>query len=209
MDMAIHFEHAEAISEARKLFNNWMFNGIKVAPNLRHVVYSAGIKYGGIAAWDFCWEQFTTTLVSSERNTLLSALGYASDPWLLQQYLDYTLNPEKLRSQDIRSVMYVVAANPVGKYLAWRHLRAHWDKIDGIFGGGSFIMGNIISGCTAYFTTKFDFNEVTTFFKNRSAGSGQRALEQSIEKIQMNIQWLRQNEKIIEEWLTAHQPKKI
>lgn len=62
-----------------------MLRNDSIDPNLKEVVYSAGIKYGGMNEWQHCWKIYNSTKVPSERKLLLKALGVASDPWLLQR----------------------------------------------------------------------------------------------------------------------------
>lgn len=82
---AILFEVNETIAEARLMFDLWMNNNEPVTPDLREVVYSAGIKYGGMPAWEHCWSIYNSTEVPNERNLFLKALGVTSDPWILQR----------------------------------------------------------------------------------------------------------------------------
>ncbi|CAG7629470.1 unnamed protein product [Allacma fusca] len=201
---AIHCENKEAVQEATNRFNNWMQNQERVPPNLREVVYSAGVKYGGVTAWDHCWSQYNQTVVPSEKKLLLKAMGAAVDPWLLQQYLKACLERESIRPQDVRTVLAVVSANPNGRLLAWRHLRAHWVTLQNMFGEGSFTMGSLITAVVAHFSSEFDYEEVSNYFGGLDVGSGTRALNQSLETIRLNIRWLQNNEKTVEDWLRRH-----
>lgn len=82
---AILFEVNETVAEARLMFDRWMGKQVPVLPDLREVVYSAGIKYGGLAAWEHCWTIYNSTEVLTERNLFLKALGVTSDPWILHR----------------------------------------------------------------------------------------------------------------------------
>lgn len=83
---AILFEVNDTVAEAKKMFENWMKKNEFIHPDLKEVVYSAGIKYGGITEWQYCWSMYNNTEVPSERKLILKSLGVASDPWLLQRY---------------------------------------------------------------------------------------------------------------------------
>lgn len=43
--------------------------------------------------------------------------------------------------------------------------------------------------------------QVEQFFSKMNVGSGQRALEQSLETIRLNIHWVRENDVAIHDWL--------
>lgn len=75
----------ETVIQAKNKFDKWMNHNESISPDLKEVVYVAGIKYGGTAEWHHCWNVYNSTTVPSERKLLLKALGSASDPWLLQR----------------------------------------------------------------------------------------------------------------------------
>ena len=83
-----------------------------------------------------------------------------SSSTLCSRYLDSCLERESIRPQDVRTVLAVVASNPTGRLLAWRHLRAHWVPLQNMFGEGSFTMGSLITAVVAHFSSEFDYAEV-------------------------------------------------
>ncbi|XP_060516441.1 endoplasmic reticulum aminopeptidase 1-like isoform X3 [Cylas formicarius] len=191
----------ETITQAKVMFQKWMSHNKSIDSNLKEVVYSAGIKYGGMAEWQHCWNVYNSTTSPSERTLLLKALGVASDPWLLQRYLMETLDKNTIKPQDVKVVLAVVAANPEGRLLAWRHLKAYWPTMHSIFGNATFMMGSLISAVTAHLSTPYDYYEVSTYFNGMNVGAASRALEQSLEIIKLNIHWVQQNEEDIFTWL--------
>ncbi|KAJ8985877.1 hypothetical protein NQ317_006251, partial [Molorchus minor] len=194
----------DTISHAKIEFQKWMVHNKTVDPNLKEVVYSAGIKYGGINEWQHCWNVYNNSTSPSERRLLLKALGTASDPWLLQRYLMETLDKNMVKPEDVKVVLEVVSANPEGRLLAWRHLKAYWPTMHSLYGNGTLLMGSLISAVTAYLSTPYDFYEVSTYFNGMNVGSATRSLEQSLEIIKLNINWVSQNEKDIYTWLKSN-----
>jgi len=55
----------------------------KIVPDFAAVVYSAGIHYGGQLEWDYVWNKTKATVVVSENEIMLTALGRTQQPWLL------------------------------------------------------------------------------------------------------------------------------
>lgn len=45
------------------------------------------------------------------------------------RYLEYTLDPQKIRKQDATSTIVYIANNVVGQSLAWDFVRARWSYI--------------------------------------------------------------------------------
>ncbi|XP_015585301.1 endoplasmic reticulum aminopeptidase 2 isoform X2 [Cephus cinctus] len=191
----------DVVKSAHDLFNDWMLKGKSISSNLKEVVYSAGIKYGGEKEWNYCWEAYQKSQIPSERRILLNALGQATDPWLLQRYLLASLDRDKVRPQDVEGVFAVVSRNQEGKLLAWRHLKAYWSKMQAMFGNGTFTLSGLISIVTSDFSTEYDYQEVSEYFKNVDVGGSQRALEQSLETIKLNIHWVNENVETINQWL--------
>ena len=150
----------EVVKPAKSLFDDWMKQSKKIAPNIRDVVYAAGVKFGGQDEWNHCWKTYNDTIYPSEKHIMLQALGATTDPWLLQRYLLRSLDREQLRPQDVESVIASVAKNSEGKLLAWRHLKAHWPHIQGLLGNGSLTIGGLIHVVTSDFFTEYDYHEV-------------------------------------------------
>lgn len=138
---------------------------------------------------------------------MLKAMAQTRDPWLMQQFLEYTLDTSKIRHQDVLTVLQEVSQNPSGRLPAWRMVRQHWSQIAHLFGHGSFTMGAIIKAITSTFTSAFDLGEVEFFFKDLTVGSGQRALAQALETIRLNIQWHEHNLEDVSQWLSRHLSK--
>ncbi|KAL1493346.1 hypothetical protein ABEB36_011418 [Hypothenemus hampei] len=202
LSAAVLCELNETVNEAKILFQKWMLLNQTIDTNLKEVVYSAGVKFGGMSEWQFCWNTYNSTTISTERRLLLKALGQPrGDPWLLQRYLLETLDKNTIKSEDVKIVLAVVAANPEGKLLAWRHLKAYWPTMHSLFGNSTSMMGSLISAVTAHLSTPYDYYEVTTYFNGMNVDAAARALEQSLEIIQLNINWLNKNKEDIYTWL--------
>ncbi|KAI4480304.1 hypothetical protein M0804_010302 [Polistes exclamans] len=201
LQSAVSVKLENVVEPAKTLFNDWMLNSKSIRPNIRDVVYVAGIKFGGEPEWNYCWSVYQKTQVPSEKSVMLQALGGTSDPWLLQRYLLRSLDREKVRPQDVETVIGSVASNSEGLFLAWRHLKAYWHDIQALFGNGTLTMGSLISVVTSNFFTEHDYREVTEFFKKVDVGSGKRALDQSLETIRFNIHWVKENVDVLDDWL--------
>lgn len=78
------------------------------------------MRHGGEAEWDFLWARYLKSNVASERNSILHALGYTREVWLLARYLGYTLDDSiaGIRKQDFDTVFDTVSHNEVGYFFA-------------------------------------------------------------------------------------------
>ncbi|ROT74367.1 putative Aminopeptidase N precursor [Penaeus vannamei] len=198
---AVECGNIQAIEEAQKRFAAWRNKNESIPPNLRSVVYKTGVRYGTEEDWRHCWQVYNTSSIPSEKSLMLKAMAQTRDPWLMQQYLEYTLDGSKIRPQDVMIVLSEVSQNPGGRLSAWRMVRQHWTQISQLFGHGSFTIGAIIKAVTSPFTSAFDLGEVESFFSNVDVGPGERALAQALETIRLHIQWHEHNLDDVTQWL--------
>ncbi|XP_043083976.1 aminopeptidase N-like [Puntigrus tetrazona] len=186
-------------------FQQWMNNPDVnlIKANLRSTVYCSAIAAGGEKEWNFAWEQFEKASVASEKDKLRSAMACATEPWLLNRYLKYTLDPEKIRKQDATSTIISIASNVVGQPLAWDFVRANWEYIFNQYGGGSFSFSNLINGVTKRFSSEYELKQLEQFRDDNAHigfGSGTLAIQQSIERTTANIKWVKKNQQAVLDW---------
>nr|XP_020472788.1 aminopeptidase N-like isoform X2 [Monopterus albus] len=121
------------------------------------------------------------------------------------QYLEYTLDPTKIRKQDAISTIQYIARNVVGLPLAWNFVRARWNYIFQQYGKGMFSFSNLVNGITTRFSTEFELQELKKFKESNlyvGFGSATLALEQSMEKTRANIKWVTENKATVLKWFT-------
>ncbi|XP_029430472.1 aminopeptidase N-like [Rhinatrema bivittatum] len=193
---------------ASRLFENWMNNAGNniIHPNLRSSIYCSAIATGGEKEWDFAWEMFQNATVAAEADKLRSALACSTQPWILNRYLKYALDPNKIRRQDATSTITSIASNVIGQTLAWDFVCANWKELFTQFGGGSFSFSNLITGVTRRFSSPYELKQLEQFKKDNEQigfGSGSRALEQALEKTKANIKWVQENKDAVQKWFEA------
>uniref|UniRef100_A0A3B4TYX3 Aminopeptidase n=1 Tax=Seriola dumerili TaxID=41447 RepID=A0A3B4TYX3_SERDU len=143
-------------------FKEWMENKANntISPNLKSTVYCSAIAAGGEKEWDFAWSMYKNATIASEADKLMYALSCTKQPWLLNRYLKYCLDPKKIRKQDATFTIVYIASNPIGQPLAWDFIRSNWNHIFNDYGGGSFSFGRLIDGVTKRFSTEFEYKQV-------------------------------------------------
>ncbi|GAA6225936.1 aminopeptidase N-like [Lates japonicus] len=191
----------------RGWYRQWMEtpNHNPIHPNLKSTVYCSAIAFGGVEEWDFAWIKFKNATVASEASRLRAAMACTKTPWLLNRYLEYTLDPTKIRKQDATSTIQYIARNVVGLPLAWNFVRARWSYIFQQYGKGSFSFSNLINGITKRFSTEFELQELKKFKEDNlhvGFGSATLAVEQAIEKTTANIKWVTENKAQVLQWFT-------
>ncbi|XP_061140166.1 aminopeptidase N-like isoform X1 [Syngnathus typhle] len=204
ISLACRTGHQECQDLTKAWFKQWM-DGEKnpIDPNLRSTVYCNAIAAGGAKEWDFAWSQFQSATIASEAEKLRAALACTKQPWLLNRYLESTLNSTLIRKQDATSTIVYIANNVIGQSLAWDFVRAHWTFIFTQYGGGSFSFSNLINGVTKRFSSDFELQQLKQFKADNAEvgfGSGTLAVDQSIERTIANKKWIADNKESVLEW---------
>ncbi|XP_040897435.1 aminopeptidase Ey-like [Toxotes jaculatrix] len=188
-------------------FKEWMQNPAnnKISANLKSTVYCSAIAAGGVKEWNFAWSMYKNATIASEADKLMYALSCTKQPWLLNRYLEYCLDPKEIRKQDATSTIAYIASNPIGQPLAWDFIRSNWNHIFNDYGGGSFSFGRLIDGVTKRFSTDFEYKQLLRFKEDNEGqfGSATGALEQALERTKANMDWVAMNKKQVLEWFTS------
>lgn len=188
----------ECLDMAKGMFHFWMNNGTnKIHPNLRSVIYCQALAAGGQEEWEFAWERFQRSTDVSEKDQLRTALTCTKKIWLLNRYLEYTLDPDKIRLTDVSSVIGSIAQNEAGQALAWNFMRANWDYVSQLHGA------YLIQEVTSRFSTPFELDELEHFASKYTLGSADRAVQSAIEQTKVNIEWVNEHRQTVLEWFLA------
>ncbi|NXJ83943.1 AMPN Aminopeptidase, partial [Trogon melanurus] len=197
---------AAGLGVTRGSWPQWLLLSRRIPSNLRSAIYCSIVATGGEEAWDFIWNKFKEATVVSEADKLRTALSCSPHPWILNRYLQYTLDPNEIRRQDATSTINSIASNVVGQPLVWDFIRGNWRTLFTQYGGGSFSFSRLISAVTQRFATEFELQELERFKADNEDigfGSGTRALEQALERTRTNIEWVKENQGTVLAWFDA------
>lgn len=186
----------DCVEMAKSQFADWMNSNTtnRIHTNLRSVIYCQAVAAGGKKEWEFAWEKFQDSTDTSEKDQLRKALSCTKKTWLLNRYLEYTLDPSKIRLMDAGWTINLIAQNPAGQSLAWDFIRAHWDYVS------QGDAASLITGVTRRFSTEFELKQLQRFMEDAEMHGAYRAITQAIEQTQVNIQWVKENKQTILEW---------
>eukprot|EP01118_Nematostelium_gracile_P012838 TRINITY_DN4754_c0_g1_i2.p1 TRINITY_DN4754_c0_g1~~TRINITY_DN4754_c0_g1_i2.p1 ORF type:complete len:947 (-),score=202.94 TRINITY_DN4754_c0_g1_i2:66-2906(-) len=193
---------------AKEIFTQFMVNGSYIHPDLRSVVYNTAVENGGEIEYNFLLQRAVSTQVAAEKTKCLQALSKTKLPYLLQKTLQISLDSKYVRPQDTISVISYVASNVYGQQLAWNFVKSNIDyftKRYGISAGAA--IGRLIKACTSDFNSDIQLQEVEDFVTAHPIREGSSAVEQSLEQIRSNIQWIAINGKQIADWFAKRQSK--
>ncbi|XP_064817310.1 aminopeptidase N-like, partial [Oncorhynchus masou masou] len=163
---AISIACSTGVAGCEELTTGWFKDWMKtpenntIHPNLRQTVYCSAIAAGGVEEWDFAWRMYREASIASEADKLMYSLACTRAPWLLNRYLNYCLDPEKIRKQDATFTIVYIAGNVVGQSLAWDFVRTNWNHLFNDYGGGSLSFARLIDGITRRFSSEFELKQV-------------------------------------------------
>ncbi|XP_040019412.2 aminopeptidase N-like [Gasterosteus aculeatus] len=188
----------ECVEMATGMFANWMAsNGTNhIPPILRSVIYCQALAAGGREEWDFAWDKFQSSTDTAERDQLGQALACTKKIWLLNRYLEYTLDPEKIRRMDVGPTISSIARNVAGQALAWNFIRAHWTYVQ-----WDSVM--LVDAVTRRFSTLFELTELERFGEDYHLGAATMAVVQAVEQTRVNIQWVSENKDGVLQWFES------
>ncbi|XP_074061294.1 leucyl-cystinyl aminopeptidase [Macrotis lagotis] len=202
LDFACTHRLESCNTKAMKLFQEWVeSNGTKSLPtDVMPVVFKVGAKTE--AGWTFLFEKYDSLESEAERNKILEALASSEDVRKLHWLMKASLDGNIIRSQKLSHIIRIVGRSFAGHLLAWDFVKENWNRLVQKFHLGSYTIQNIVAGTTHLFSTKTHLSEVQTFFEAQSEATSQlRCVQEAMQIIQLNIQWMEKNLKNMTSWM--------
>lgn len=196
LSMSAHYGDNKVITEAKKLFKNRAKTPIRA--DIRGVVYNIVAANGTEKEWKLFEKLYMEEIFHEEKDRYARALTSFKDKNLLLKTLNFAISSQ-VRDQDAPFIIVPVWQNSCGKDIAWKFIKSNWKIILKKFEGGSSI-SRVLSALGIH-TKEKDFKDIKNFFTKNIAPGSARTLEQSYERIESNIAWLKDDKKSIKDWL--------
>ncbi|XP_068523959.1 endoplasmic reticulum aminopeptidase 1 [Anas acuta] len=190
------------VDKAEEYFLKWQkSNGTLSLPaDVKTAVYAVGAQTS--EGWDFLLSKYRQHSFSIDKSRIELALSFTRNKDKLQWLLDQGLRGDIIKTQDLPHIIMYVARNPSGYQLAWTFLKENWEKLVEKFELGSNSIATIVTGVTNKYSTRLQLAQVKEFFSSLEEKSAQlRCIQQAIETIEDNIQWMDTNLNDIKTWL--------
>jgi aminopeptidase N len=100
-----------------------------------------------------------------------------------------------VRSQDAIYVLSIVGSNNYADDLAWQFLKEKWNEYYKRYHEGH-TMSNIIKVCLQRFKELNKIEEIKRFFDSHKIPIAKRAIDQSIEAIKINYNFVKYNDEL-------------
>ncbi|XP_062455983.1 endoplasmic reticulum aminopeptidase 1-like isoform X2 [Rhea pennata] len=190
------------VDKAQEYFTKWQkSNGTLSLPtDVKTAVYAVGAQTS--EGWDFLLSKYRLHSFNLEKDEIELALSLSRNNDKLHWLMDQGLHGDIIKTQDLPHIILFVARNPSGYHLAWTFLKKNWEELVEKFELGSHSIANIVTGVTNQYSTRSQLVEVKEFFSSlEEKGSQLRCVQQAIETIEDNIQWMDRNFEKLKTWL--------
>uniref|UniRef100_A0AAX7T258 Aminopeptidase n=1 Tax=Astatotilapia calliptera TaxID=8154 RepID=A0AAX7T258_ASTCA len=204
LSLACHLDDPPCVKRARQHFTDWLqSNGtLNLPTDVAETVYSVGAQDDH--GWASLLHTYKISLSEAQKHKILYALASSKDTSKLEGLLELGLEGKVIRSQDLSTLILMVARNPKGHYLAWDFVKKNWDTLVQKFQLGSFCIRNIIIGTTSQFSSPEELTEV-----NNMVYIPQRnffelfclATQIALDNVLKNVRWVQRNLETLRKWL--------
>ncbi|KAM3844841.1 endoplasmic reticulum aminopeptidase 1 [Vipera latastei] len=195
-------KYKPCVDKAQEYFMKWKNadGTLKLPNNIKMAVYAVGIQTD--ENWDFLFSKYQLPEFDTEKNQIEVVLCLSQNKEKLQWLMDQALQGDIIKTQELPSILVSVGRNPYGYQLAWKFLKQNWQKLVKKFDFGSHSLAQMITGITNQYSTKEQLAEVKNYFSSMDKKTSElRAVQQAIETIEENIQWMDKNLEKIKAWL--------
>ncbi|XP_023311598.1 membrane alanyl aminopeptidase-like [Anoplophora glabripennis] len=184
------FAEQSCISNAKDLFEQYKA-GTGVDKNLRGFVYCNALRYSDSATsdWNFLWESLQSETLTSERETIITALGCTKDTAVLKHYLDQSLSSSSgINLDDVPNVWFAVyTGSSEGVDVAFDYLYENYTKMASYYPSADSILISVIER----FTNEEQLKKLETFISQGNVESSVKALAQSaLKSFKERLEWV-------------------
>jgi tricorn protease interacting factor F2/3 len=179
----------EILCEANSRFKQYLQKPDSLNPDIQDAVFSL-VAWGGAVSYEKLLHLYKTVPSQEQKIRFLGALSSFRDPKLLQRTLD--LSQSKLvRSQNMHIPIMRISSNLYGKKILWPWLKKNWKKIRVKVGVGSPLLNRVVSSISAVADSSMQ-GEIRQFFKKNPTPGTEMTLSQTLERIRIHDQFIKQ-----------------
>lgn len=159
--------------------------------NLRPIVYCTAIRMGKEAEWSFLWKRYANSNVGAEKTMIISALSCSREQWLLNRYLDWSLNSTLVRKQDATILFNGVAQQEIGYHLARNFFYDRIDDIHDTLFPDTSRLSRYVKPLAQQMSSQKDLRELKDLIdsKKKVFEKATQGVRQALEVVELNNQW--------------------
>jgi len=184
------------LATAAKRFDAYLARRDAVDPNLADAVVALAARTGDAARFDALVAAFEAAPTPQERRRFLLALADFRDLRLARRTLALCLTP-RVPTQDVAIVMARLLANPAARETAWEFAKKHWARLRRRM--PPMLATRLVEATPALGAGFRD--DVAAFFRGHPLPAGARAVEQALERFDLDAAFCRLARADLARWL--------
>lgn len=186
-------DHHYTLEEAKRLFVNLLAGDQSIDNNIRGVIYSLAAWKGDEKTFSVLLERYKKEKLPEESRKLLRSLGMFQQEALKRKVLNLCQS-EHVRLQDSFILPMTVASTPKSGELLLVWTKKHWRTFLKKYKPGTHMLPAFVHALSGI-DTKKQRADVASFFakKENMRDDICRAVQQTLERIEINIQFLEKN----------------
>ncbi len=174
------------LAVAARRFETYLIRRTAVDPNLVDSVVMLAARTGDARRFEAMLEAFDGATTPQERRRFLLALAEFRDEALVRRTLSLCLGP-RIPTQDLAIVIARLLVNPAARGLSWDFLRKHWSRLRKRMPP---MLATRLIEATPALGARYR-QEVEAFFRTHPLPTGGRALEQALERFELDAAFCR------------------
>ncbi|KAL1452107.1 hypothetical protein WDU94_006416 [Cyamophila willieti] len=191
---------ADTLAVARTKFEAHVKGTAILSADLRSPVYRAAIAGGSETTYQQLLQLYQNSDLHEEKDRITRSFGALKDPELLKKVLDFSMS-DLVRAQDSVFVIISAAQSKAGRELAWEFLKNNYSTFTERYKGG--LLGRLVKHTTENFASESRAQELISFFAKNPTPWIERTVQQSVETIRLNAEWLKRDGQAVKEFLSS------
>ncbi|HEY5024266.1 MAG TPA: M1 family metallopeptidase [Acidimicrobiales bacterium] len=173
----------EVQAHARRLHEEAQGGAVALDPDLASSILSVVGASGGLEDFETFLEHYRHPATPQEEMRYLYSLAGFADPSLAARAFELACT--EVRSQDAPFVIQLLLANRDNGPATWGRVVAHWDELEARIPAN--ILPRMLGGVTSLCRDPLLAAEIITFVRAHPLAIGQRTVDQSLERLEINV----------------------
>ncbi|GJP41930.1 hypothetical protein CLOM_g1545 [Closterium sp. NIES-68] len=197
------YQHAPTIAKCQELFKQLTADVSSVNPDLRRLVMSIAVKYGGKEEMEATKKLYGEAASPDFKIHCLVALSSVKNRDLYKEFLAFALDEAEVKAQDQYIVFMTMAGNADNREFAWDYFKEHYDTIHARFASAAALFKRIPALPLKGFATEDKARDAEAFFAAHPVPAAAMELDRTLETIRARAAWLTRDGDDMVAWLKS------
>eukprot|EP00794_Sanderia_malayensis_P017827 gene17827-19608_t len=194
-----HNGHDATIEECRRRFEAHCKEESLIPADLRGAIYGNVIMHGDESTLEAMIDLYMKSDHQEEKVRLMRSMGASEHEHVIERALKFAMSDD-VRPQDTVFAVAGCTHSVQGRWKTWNFVKDNWEEFHKRYEGG-FLLSRLIKSSTSLFASEDMAKDVEDFFTKNKAEAAERTIQQSLENIRVNKNWLARDETDIKSWL--------